>query len=155
MHYNAIMFEFADELSAHKAYDTLTELDYSAVFHEGAQTPSLHLHLHEDDLASALQITQAYGGRLVEQSNGLTDAGVNDAAYNLHGIAPYVHSADQRLPDEDEDENQIVIPAHIVNEDLGEDYISGDSDNTLQSREDGEYMPYEESYDYLSGDVHA
>ncbi|MFD2615078.1 DNA/RNA helicase [Paenibacillus gansuensis] len=132
--HNAILFEFADELSAHKAYDTLTELDYSAVLHDDAERPSLHLHLHNDDLPSALQIAQSYGARLIEEPHGLSDAAVHNSAYGM---------------------DSLLIPAHVVNEDWVDDEQYARADESEVQQRDKELDPTDDSMNFMSGDVHA
>lgn len=131
---NAIFFEFADEFSAHQAYDTLTELDYDAVLHDDASQPSLHLHIEKSDLASALQIAQSHGGRLMEQPSGLTDAEAHNYAYAMEDIP---------------------IPAHLVNEDWTEIYATGISNRELLEDEENRLDISESTLDFMSGDVHA
>jgi hypothetical protein len=132
---NAIFFEFADEFSAHQAYDTLTELNYSAVLHDNASQPSLHLHIENSDLASALEITQSHGGRLVEQPSALTEEQANNEAYAMEDIP---------------------IPAHMVNEDWSENYATGAiSNNDLPEDEEHRLDISESTLDFMSGDVHA
>ncbi|MBP1992379.1 hypothetical protein [Paenibacillus eucommiae] len=98
----AIFFEFDKERDALLALDTLEELGYSPKLQEDRLRPTLHIHLDDQDLTSALEITQAHGGRLVEQ------AAINE------GESTFAMAYDL--------EDTIPIPAHVVNEDWTEDY---------------------------------
>ncbi|PZE19756.1 hypothetical protein [Paenibacillus xerothermodurans] len=98
----AIYFEFDSERSALLARDTLEELGYKTGYHSELPRPTLHIQLDENDLTSALEITQAHGGRLLEHKQGLSDAEAYAMAYN--------------------EEDYVPIPAHIVNEDWMEDH---------------------------------
>lgn len=89
-----IFFQFGEDDDTKMAMDTLEELGYhTGVFdYEGKAT--LHVHLENQDISSALQIVQAYGGNLVEVSSG-EEVKLYDEAYSM---------------------NTISIPAHLVNE---------------------------------------
>lgn len=89
----AIVFDFPDERSAINAFSLMQELGYDPSMHDH---DTLHIHVINEDLTSALEIAQANGGILVEQSQIQDDALVN-TAYGL---------------------DSIPIPAHLVNEDL-------------------------------------
>ena len=93
MHTNAILFDFPDEHNTHSAYQLLLELGYDPMKHSETR---LHIHVEAEDLTSALEIAQAYGGVLVEQQR-MEEELIASTAYGL---------------------NDIVIPAHMVNEDL-------------------------------------
>jgi len=92
----AILFDFVDSTSADQAFSLLQELGYDPMMH---QPTRLHIHVIGEDLTSALEIVQAHGGSLVEQSS-------------IHGelIASTAYGLDD-----------ITIPAHLVNEDLVDD----------------------------------
>ncbi|WP_307202539.1 hypothetical protein [Paenibacillus harenae] len=134
---NAILFEFSDARSATLASDTLEELGYAPVSHENNR---IHIHIEGSDLTSALEIAQANGGRLVEQSH-IADWAVTDTAYALDAV---------------------TIPAHVVNEDWVDSYGAGQQEESylLRNRDDDadyddEFIPDPGTYDHFSGDVHT
>ncbi|MEB3102279.1 hypothetical protein [Ferviditalea candida] len=95
MDQSAILFQFDDSREAEMAFETLKDLGYEPVLQELADKPSLHIHVENNDLTSALEIAQAHGGTLLETSK--MDVGAMlDTAYGMEGIR---------------------IPAHTVNED--------------------------------------
>jgi hypothetical protein len=95
-----IYFEFKDKHSFAQALDTLKELEYQV-------QPLLQIIPEQDDLTSALEIVQAHGGSLVERLDAVpvSEATAYSDAYGLEGIP---------------------IPAHLVAEDLSEDYMQRD-----------------------------
>ncbi|MDG0810061.1 hypothetical protein [Cohnella rhizosphaerae] len=92
MAYRALMFQFPDEGSAHKACGTLDELGYEPQPHGVGR---LHIHVDGDNLASALEIAQSHGGELLAEAPA-DDAELLAVAYAL---------------------DELQIPAHTVNED--------------------------------------
>lgn len=114
---NSIQFDFPDRRSALNALDTLQELGYQPVYNDGSGSISVHIHVEQDDLVSALEIAQCYGGQLVDRQR-FTESQAFASAYEL-------------------DLQDIRIPAHMVNEDLvqediakealGDDPIQGDT----------------------------
>ncbi len=127
----AIMFQFQDDRSAAIAYDLLQELGYDPVGHGENR---VHIHVDGNDLASALEIAQANGGKLMEQSE-LQEERLTNTAYEL---------------------DSIHIPAHVVNE----DWIAAQEETELglaNRDEDGYdpdlFDPDAKSYSYFSGDV--
>ncbi|MFX3632260.1 MAG: hypothetical protein ACE3L7_09295 [Candidatus Pristimantibacillus sp.] len=132
---SAIMFDFADGKSALVACETLQELGYEPMLHEGNR---VHIHVDGVDLTSALEIAQSHGGQLVEQST-ITTGVMTNTAYSLDAI---------------------TIPAHIVNEDWNDDYAQTELDEGLENHDDdadrgNEFVPDAGSYGYFSGDVNA
>ncbi|WP_341281379.1 hypothetical protein [Paenibacillus sp. FSL H8-0537] len=93
---SALLFDFGDMTSAGMAFDTLEQLGYDPVLHEGGR---LHIHMEGNDLISALEIMQMHGGRLIQEA-AIDANAYTDTAYSLDGI---------------------TIPAHIVNEDWNEE----------------------------------
>jgi hypothetical protein len=106
MNAQAIFFEFDNEASAQLAKSTLEELGYATGFHSELSHPALHIQIDHSEITSALEIAQAYGGRLIEHAQGLTENDTYAQAYN--------------------DDSVITIPAHVVNEDWTEEYASGE-----------------------------
>jgi hypothetical protein len=130
---SALLFDFNDEDSASLACETLRELGYETVLHEGSR---MHVHLEGSDLTSALEIAQSHGGQLVEQAQIEADA-VTDSAYSLDAIA---------------------IPAHLVNEDWASSYGDTEFSEELHNRDDDadfneEFLPDPGTYGHFSGDV--
>ncbi|MNZ91260.1 hypothetical protein D3C78_1102370 [compost metagenome] len=133
-HQSALLFHFQDAQSASLACETLRELGYETVLHDGSR---MHVHLEGSDLTSALEIAQAHGGQLEEQAH-ISDDALTNSAYSMDAIS---------------------IPAHLVNEDL---IFSEETDETNGLRnwdEDADYssefLPDSGKYDYFSGDVRA
>lgn len=129
---SALLFDFNDAQSAALACETLRELGYETVLHDGSR---MHVHIEGSDLTSALEITQAHGGQLAQQAQIDADA-MTDSAYSLDAIA---------------------IPAHLVNE----DWIMSDEaayPDGLRNRDEDadfneEFLPDPGTYDHFSGDV--
>lgn len=90
---SAILFQFSDGKSAVLACDMLQELGYTPVLH---RNNLVHIHIEGKDIASALEIAQAYGGRLAGQSE-IEEEKMTNSAYAMDAI---------------------TIPAHVVNEDI-------------------------------------
>jgi hypothetical protein len=132
---SAILFEFSDARSAALASDTLEELGYAPVLHDNNR---IHIHIEGSDLTSALEIAQANGGKLVEQSH-IAEWAVTSSAYALDAV---------------------TIPAHVVNEDWVDSYATGGQEEAdlLRNRDDDadyddEFLPDAGTYDHFSGDV--
>jgi hypothetical protein len=130
---SALLFDFNDDQSAALACETLRELGYETVLHEGSR---MHVHLAGSDLTSALEIAQSHGGQLAEQSQ-IDGNAVTDSAYALDAIA---------------------IPAHMVNEDWVANEGHEELTDGLANRDDdadyeGEFLPDPGTYGYFSGDV--
>ncbi|MEV5027263.1 hypothetical protein [Paenibacillus sp. LPE1-1-1.1] len=129
---SALLFDFNDAQSAALACETLKELGYETVLHDGSR---MHVHIEGSDLTSALEIAQAHGGQLAQQAQIDADA-MTDSAYSLDAIA---------------------IPAHLVNE----DWIMSDEaaypDGLRNRDEDADFnegfLPDPGTYDHFSGDV--
>lgn len=96
-----IFLKFGGEREAELALEMLRELGYPCGMTEQKDNTVIHVHVDNQDLVSALEIAQAYGGSIVNDS-GAEVVQMFDYAYTL---------------------NEIPIPAHIVNEDLEEDQI--------------------------------
>ncbi|WP_274364328.1 hypothetical protein [Paenibacillus thermotolerans] len=100
---DAIRFSFPNMDSAIDAFETLQELGYDPVMEEGAEEhPTLHIHVERSDVQSALEIVQTHGGEIRDTAE------VGNAAdgpeCNLEGQG---------------------LPAHLVNEDFSEAYMTG------------------------------
>lgn len=111
---SAIWFQFEDQQSAGFAFDTLQELGYEPTIHPGEQKPTLHIHVDRSDLTSALEIAQAHGGVLIEQSD-IEDGEAFNQAYRL---------------------DEVNIPAHVVNEDWPEWYAGHDAEAGVSAGSD-------------------
>ncbi|MGM0883356.1 MAG: hypothetical protein ACQEXQ_20255 [Bacillota bacterium] len=134
---SAILFDFNDVQSAALACETLQQLGFDTVLHDGSRR--MHVHIEGSDLTSALEIAQAHGGQLVEQAP-ITSGSAMDSAYAL---------------------NAISIPAHLVNEDWPSSYgWSMEQPEGLHNRDEDadfsdEFLPDPGTYDHFSGDVRA
>ncbi|MDO7908269.1 hypothetical protein Q5741_17850 [Paenibacillus sp. JX-17] len=96
----ALLFRFHQEEQALQAQDTLAELGYDASL---AGHASIQVHVDHQDLTSALEICQSYGGQLQEQDHA-SELQLLQSAYDLE---------------------EIQIPAHTINEDWSEEYMNG------------------------------
>lgn len=128
---SAILFDFGDGESAAAACSTLQELGYEPMLHEGNR---VHIHVDGADLTSALEIAEASGGKLVEQS-AIREHAVTGSAYSL---------------------NAITIPAHLVNEDWNAEEEEAEAGLRNWDEDDDtgtEFLPDPGTYDHFSGDV--
>jgi hypothetical protein len=117
MSHAALLFQFPDAEQARLAGDTLEELGYEPQLHEGGR---LHIHVHNEDLTSALEIVQCYAGQLMEHAPAEAVV-ITDIAYGIDAIS---------------------IPAHTVNEDWEDHYrglISAKSEAPEFTPDDGSY----------------
>jgi hypothetical protein len=106
-----IYFQFIDQKAALQAFDTLQELTYDVKWLDHDHTehlPTLSLNLNHCDLTSALEITQAFGGVLIEGKKTSQSLDVITSAYKL---------------------DEIAIPAHVVNDEEIMDPSDGDYDH--------------------------
>lgn len=126
-----VFFEFDQDRSAYLALDTLQELGYKPDLVEGAGKPTLHIHIDKQDVASALEIAQAHGGRLTERAEGLQEADAFGLAYDLN--------------------EGIRIPAHVVTEDFTDSYAQPAS---IEAEPPEEYDPSADTYSGFSAGVH-
>jgi hypothetical protein len=126
----AIFFEFENERSALLAQDTLEELGYKTGFYSERNRPTLHVHVDGSELTSALEITQAHGGRLLEQELTDSEANIFAKAYNEGDF--------------------VSIPAHVINEDWNEQYATN-SDTSSTNKDSSGFEAETEAFD-PSGD---
>jgi hypothetical protein len=119
MNHAALLFQFADEGQARMAGDTLRDLGYEPQQHEGGR---LHIHVHQEDLTSALEVVQCHGGQLMEHAPAETVV-ITDIAYGM---------------------DSIPIPAHTVNEDWVDNYSQAES-----GPDENEFSPDDGSYDHF------
>ncbi|MFD0694611.1 hypothetical protein ACFQZT_10955 [Paenibacillus sp. GCM10027628] len=132
-----IFFEFEQERDALLALDTLEELGYKPNLLTDSK-PTLHIHVDDQEVTSALEIAQAHGGRLVERTQSQPEAATFAMAYDLEG--------------------SIRIPAHTVNEDWSESYASAaaaswkDADS-VPSDEEAAFDPSADDYNHFSAGI--
>ncbi|SDO68409.1 hypothetical protein SAMN04487897_11975 [Paenibacillus sp. yr247] len=130
-----IFFEFDKERDALLALDTLEELGYKPEL-LGEERATLHIHLDDQEITSALEIAQSHGGRLVEREYAQPEPATFAMAYDLEG--------------------SIRIPAHTVNEDWSDSYAqaqaSQDTD-TVPSEEEAVFDPSSDDYDHFSAGI--
>jgi hypothetical protein len=131
-----IFFEFNQERDALLALDTLEELGYSPSLLTHSVKPTLHIHVDDQDLTSALEICQAHGGKLVEKSDASAETEVLAMAYDLEG--------------------SIRIPAHVVNEDWTDDYASGPdfTVDAIPGNEEAVFDPSTDDYNHFNPGIH-
>jgi hypothetical protein len=127
-----IFFEFNQERDALLALDTLEELGYSPSLLTHFVKPTLHIHVDDQDLTSALEICQAHGGNLVDKSDSSTETEAFAMAYDLEG--------------------SIRIPAHVVNEDWTDDYASKPdyTADAIPDEEEAAFDPSNEDYNHFN-----
>lgn len=103
---DAIRFSFPNMDSAIDAFETLQELGYEPVMEEGMEEhPTLHIHVERSDVQSALEIVQTHGGEIRDTAEaGLTGSAADGPDCNIEGQG---------------------LPAHLVNEDFSEAYMTG------------------------------
>lgn len=143
MHLAPIYFQFAESRAAYQAMDTLHELGFRANWIDHAHPehkPTLQVYIENNDLTSALEITQSFGGTLLETDEGESESQAFTSAYGLNGIP---------------------IPAHLVNEDLPEGYMSpADGDGgafrgtTSDNSDDKPFDPSDDDYSQFSAGIH-
>lgn len=133
MQSNAILFQFSDAKSASLACDLLQELGYEPEIPNEQGSTLLNIPIERNDITSALEIAQAHGGQLVERADHFSMEAADEIAYRLEDIP---------------------IPAHMVNEDWPESYATG-IETELPEDDEPAFDPSADTYDYLSGDVHA
>ncbi|OXM84932.1 hypothetical protein [Paenibacillus rigui] len=135
-----IFFEFDTEQSAAMARETLEELGYRAGVHTEMKHPTVHLEVDHSELTSALEIAQAYGGRLVEREDGASELDTYAMAYD--------------------EADYIRIPAHVVNEDWDDSYATNEGaigSEAVHSVDDEGKQPLDPSgddYGYFDAGVH-
>lgn len=109
-----LMMSFEELSLADHAADTFAELGYEPYNYGDGR---LHIHVHREDLTSALEIMQHYGGRIRQEE-----------------------------PVE-EGYTAITIPAHIVNEDWADGDAAGRSSHARNEMNEDEtidaYAPYD------------
>ncbi|MDD9271058.1 hypothetical protein ACFPES_28825 [Paenibacillus sp. GCM10023248] len=128
-----IFFEFEKERDALLALDTLEELGYKPELLEGERS-TLHIHLDDQEMTSALEIAQAHGGRLVErQPEQQSEASAYAMAYDLEG--------------------SIRIPAHTVNEDWPDGYAASTDADAVPSDEEAAFDPSSDDYNHFSAGI--
>lgn len=104
----AIMVMFPDQTKARGAYDTLHELGYKP---EMLGAGLMEVKIEQQDITTALEIVEVFEGKIQEENA------------NRKKTSPHF------VGDQDTEFAYLSIPAHTVNEDLDEDYLSGLSDN--------------------------
>ena len=126
-----IFFEFNERREALHALDTLEELGYKPTFQENMEKPTLHMHVDNQDLTSALEIAQAHGGRLTEREESPTDEKVFATAYDMEG--------------------SLRIPAHVVNEDWPEGYADSPqyTADAIPDEDDHFFDPSADDYNHF------
>ncbi|WP_409343139.1 hypothetical protein [Paenibacillus sp. MBLB4367] len=141
MHLAPIFFQFAESKAAYQAMDTLHELGFRANWIDHAHPehrPTLQVYIENNDLTSALEITQAFGGQLLETSDSGSESQAYTSAYGLNGIP---------------------IPAHVVTEDLPEGYMSSADGGPYQgttsdNSDDQPFDPSDDDYSQFSAGIH-
>lgn len=121
-----IFFQFQSEAEANLALGTLEELGYQAAISSQTGQPVVHIHIDRQDLTSALEIAQSFGGNLMEGNVG-SEIDVLANAYNMYMYSDVYDG--------------VPIPAHTVNEDWQDSFTSSVDEgeievNTLSAEED-------------------
>lgn len=108
---DAIRFSFPNVDSAIDAFETLQELGYEPVMEEDTGgPPTLHIHVERSDVQSALEIVQTHGGEIVDTAplGAMENVAEDGPGCNIEGRG---------------------LPAHTVNEDFSEAYMTGLSES--------------------------
>ncbi|MCM3784878.1 hypothetical protein M3231_18070 [Neobacillus mesonae] len=134
----AFIVRFQNEDKARKAYDMLMELGYKPNMLGGGL---MDCNIERQDVTSALEIIEAYGGEVQDDSNEQTH----------EALTPEMNQMS------DTEFAYLSIPAHTVNEDLDEDYMSGYSDSpyTDDVHNRSEDSDFDASFGGFSGSVKA
>ncbi|OCT15970.1 hypothetical protein A8709_10135 [Paenibacillus pectinilyticus] len=130
-----IFFEFDQRRDALLALDTLEELGYKPELLE-AERATLHIHLDEQEITSALEIAQSHGGRHVDQPQLPSEQATYAMAYDLEG--------------------SIRIPAHTVNEDWSDSYAASAGvaeRDALPSDDEAAFDPSADDYNHFSAGI--
>ncbi len=130
-----IFFEFEKGRDALLALDTLDELGYKPEL-LGGEKSTVHIHLDEQEITSALEIAQLHGGRLVERPQAESESAIYAMAYDLEG--------------------SIRIPAHTVNEDWSESYAEVNASavtDAVPSEDEAAFDPSADDYDHFSAGI--
>lgn len=104
-HNPMIKLHFPNLQSAAGAFELLQELGYEPEMLGDGSRPELAIHIERSDVQSALEITHAYGGHLLEEHEMSAGGG---ASFDAFG--------------------EISIPAHLVAEDFTDGYAGGGTD---------------------------
>ncbi|WP_137670965.1 hypothetical protein [Paenibacillus naphthalenovorans] len=127
-----LCFQFNSQKEAVLARDTLEEIGYRISGHSHSDKPVLHVIVDRHDLASALEIAQAHGGRMVQAGNSPDETEGFAMAYDM----------------------EVPIPAHLVNEDLI-DSQPDVSSSAYDNRSSGAYDDEREQFDPSGDDVNG
>lgn len=154
-----IVFQFMDMRTALHAMDTFEELGYDAeLLGEGA-LPQVAIQVVNEDLTSALEIGQAYGGTLMEHGNGASGNRSFGMAYAIDsGEGEREHSeydaGDPVSADSPEAHGSEIRETAWYNAKAGDSGLDG-----TEQHPPGEEEPLHdvssEKYDHFSGDVRA
>ncbi|GLI10457.1 hypothetical protein YDYSG_64900 [Paenibacillus tyrfis] len=129
-----ILFQFDSQNAAALAQNMLEELGYRVSPHTNLKQPTLHVIVDRHDLTSALEIVQAYGGRLIEAEGSLSETAAFAMAYDPDSLIP--------------------IPAHFVNDDWTESepaVSASDYVNRSSGAYNDEDVPFDPSGDNYNG----
>lgn len=134
-----ISFHFTTEEAAALAQDTLEELGYRVGSYEEGGRFSLHIHVDQGDLTSALEIAQAHGGELAAVSGAYDVVQTYTMAYDPEGGVP--------------------IPAHFVQEAEDDAELSASryrnvSSGAYEDGKVGESDPSGDHYDRFDAGLH-
>ncbi|WP_160036524.1 hypothetical protein [Paenibacillus sp. An7] len=122
----AILTQFPDQTKARGAFETLLELGYKP---EMLGSGLMDVKIEQQDITTALEIIEVFEGK-IQDENG-----------NRERITPSFDAKD------DTEFAYLSIPAHTVNEDLDEAYLSGRSDNPFGNNFLEEERNYSTDYD--------
>lgn len=116
-----IVFRFADMQTAENARDMFAELGYDpSLIASQEDQPKVAIRVIDEDLTSALEIGQAYGGRLLEEAGGSSEIRTFANAYDL-GQTPDPAEDQQLVGSVDSDDrDEVDVSAETY------DHFSGD-----------------------------
>lgn len=122
----AIKIAFPDQTKARGAFETLLELGYKP---EMLGSCLMDVKIEQQDITTALEIVEVFEGKIEEENS------------NRKGITPNFDA------NQDTEFSYLSIPAHTVNEDLDEAYLSGLSDNPFRDTSLEEERNYSNDHD--------
>jgi hypothetical protein len=141
-----IVFEFADERTARNAMETFEELGYDPEWHD-SESPQTRVGIRvvSEDLTSALEIGQAYGGTLLTSAHA-----------KVH-VAQEEEEVYKMAYDLDQETDSEMATAEPGAASAGRDRLdaTGPEPEIPGSDEGPLYDVSADTYDHFSGDVRA
>ena len=141
-----LVFQFTSKRTAMDALDTFDELGYEPDLMEEDSQPKVAIRVVNEDLTSALEIGQAFGGVLLEEQQG-------QDRMDEHRVLSMAYELDSDRTDEADRGGAGVYAGHEVDNSRLD--ATGPEPEIPDSDEGPLYDVSEESYNHFSGEVHA